>query len=45
MDGVVETLSPVIQASQLLQARKGEKDVQTICDICDKLSVQQVSIN
>ncbi|CAL8128677.1 unnamed protein product [Orchesella dallaii] len=37
-----QTLSPVIQASQILQARKSDNDVGIICDICDSLSIQQV---
>jgi myosin-5 len=40
---VVETLQPIIQASQLLQARKTEGDVVAVCEMCDKLSVFQVS--
>lgn len=39
---VKQTLSPVIQASQILQARKSDNDVATICDIADSLTVQQV---
>lgn len=39
---VKQALSPVIQASQILQARKSDNDVSTICDICDNLSIQQV---
>ncbi|XP_065350238.1 unconventional myosin-Va isoform X2 [Cloeon dipterum] len=39
---VVDTLQPVIQASQLLQARKTENDVVAVCEMCDKLSVFQI---
>ena len=41
--GVTKPLEPVIQASQLLQARKTEDDVVSICEMCDKLSYVQVS--
>lgn len=40
--GVTDTLAPIIQAAQLLQARKTDDDVHSICDMCDKLSVSQV---
>ena len=39
---VIDTLLPVIQATQLLQARKSEEDVPGICDMCDKLRVSQI---
>jgi len=39
---VIDTLLPVIQATQLLQARKQEEDVGGICDMCDKLRVSQI---
>jgi len=39
---VIDTLLPVIQATQLLQARKSEEDVSGICDMCDKLRVSQI---
>lgn len=42
--GVTDTLAPIIQAAQLLQARKTDDDVHSICDMCDKLSVSQVHI-
>lgn len=41
-NGVTETLAPIIQAAQLLQARKSDEDVHSICDMCDKLSVSQI---
>lgn len=41
--GVTDTLAPIIQAAQLLQARKTDDDVHSICDMCDKLTVSQVS--
>jgi hypothetical protein len=40
---VPETLQPIIQAAQLLQARKTDEDVQSVCDMCDKLSMFQVN--
>jgi len=39
---VIDTLLPIIQATQLLQARKSEEDVIGICDMCDKLRVSQI---
>ena len=39
---VIDTLLPVIQATQLLQARKTEEDVTGICEMCDKLRVSQI---
>jgi len=39
---VIDTLLPIIQATQLLQARKSEEDVSGICDMCDKLRVSQI---
>ncbi|KAK9892692.1 hypothetical protein WA026_021547 [Henosepilachna vigintioctopunctata] len=36
-------LQPIIQAAQLLQARKEEEDVDSICDMCNALSGQQIS--
>ncbi|KAL0276825.1 UNVERIFIED_CONTAM: hypothetical protein PYX00_004309 [Menopon gallinae] len=40
--GIIETLHPIIQASHLLQARKTEEDVKSLCDMCDKLTVQRI---
>jgi myosin-5 len=40
--GALETLETVIQASQLLQARKSESDIKSICDMCSKLTIAQV---
>ncbi|GAB6032023.1 myosin I [Chamberlinius hualienensis] len=40
--GVTEPLQPIIQASQLLQARKTDDDVNSICEMCDKLSIAQI---
>ncbi|XP_064471543.1 unconventional myosin-Va-like isoform X2 [Ornithodoros turicata] len=39
---VLDTLQPIIQASQLLQARKTDDDVNSVCDMCDKLTTAQI---
>ncbi|GFY64185.1 unconventional myosin-Vb [Trichonephila inaurata madagascariensis] len=39
---VIETLHPIVQASQLLQARKTDEDVQSVSDMCDKLTTSQI---
>merc|ERR1712223_1723769 len=39
---IIDALSPIVQASQLLQARKSDEDVQKICDMCDELKVSQI---
>lgn len=41
----MNTLLPIIQASQLLQARKTDDDVNSICEMCDKMNTNQVSKN
>lgn len=40
---VLDTLQPIVQASQLLQARKTDDDVASICDMCDKLTTAQIT--
>ena len=40
--GASETLEPVIQASQLLQARQSDSDIKSICDMCPKLTIAQI---
>ncbi|KAK3095804.1 hypothetical protein FSP39_019412 [Pinctada imbricata] len=40
--GAQGTLEPIIQASQLLQARKTVDDVDSICEMCSKLSTPQI---
>lgn len=40
--GAQEALEPIIQASQLLQARKTETDVDSICEMCSRLTTSQV---
>ncbi|XP_015519328.2 unconventional myosin-Va isoform X1 [Neodiprion lecontei] len=37
-----EALQPIIQAAQLLQARKTDEDVNSICEMCNKLTANQV---
>ncbi|XP_012285595.1 unconventional myosin-Va isoform X2 [Orussus abietinus] len=37
-----EALQPIIQAAQLLQARKTDEDVQSVCDMCNKLTANQI---
>ncbi|KAK7862317.1 hypothetical protein R5R35_014678 [Gryllus longicercus] len=39
---VTDTLQPIVQASQLLQARKTEEDIQSLCDMCNQLSMFQI---
>lgn len=39
---IIDTLAPIIQAAQLLQARKSDEDVQSVSDMCDKLTIHQV---
>ena len=41
---VTDMLLPIIQAAQLLQARKGEEDVESICAMCNRMSSNQVSV-
>ena len=40
---VQHALSPIVQASQLLQARKTDADVDCICEMCSQLTPPQVS--
>lgn len=37
-----EPLQPIIQASQLLQARKSDEDVNSVCEMCNKLTANQI---
>ena len=41
--GALAALQPCIQASQLLQARKTDSDVDSICEMCSQLTTSQVS--
>ncbi|XP_025829097.1 unconventional myosin-Va [Agrilus planipennis] len=36
------TLQPIIQAAQLLQARKNDEDVDSVCDMCSDLTTLQI---
>nr|XP_002738270.2 PREDICTED: unconventional myosin-Va-like [Saccoglossus kowalevskii] len=41
--GASETLEPLVQVSQLLQvSKKVDQDVDSICELCTKLSTQQI---
>ena len=40
--GAQQALDPVVQASQLLQARKTDADVDSICEMCSRLTTSQV---
>jgi len=40
--GALEVMDPMIEATQLLQARKTDADVTSICDMCAHLSTSQV---
>ena len=42
--GAMAALEPCIQASQLLQARKTDSDVDSICEMCSRLTTSQVSV-
>jgi hypothetical protein len=41
--GAIEVLEPIIQVAQLLQARKTDKDIKSICEMCPKLTIAQVN--
>ncbi|XP_074111473.1 dilute class unconventional myosin isoform X2 [Cotesia typhae] len=38
----IESLQPIIQAAQLLQARKTDEDVNAVCEMCNKLTSNQI---
>ncbi|WAR29000.1 MYO5A-like protein, partial [Mya arenaria] len=40
--GMQIRLEPIVQASQLLQARKTDADLDSVCDMCSKLTVPQI---
>jgi len=40
--GALEVMEPLIEATQLLQARKTDADVDGICEMCSHLSTPQV---
>lgn len=35
-------LQPIVQAAQLLQARKTDEDVNSVCEMCNKLTANQI---
>lgn len=37
-----EALQPIVQAAQLLQARKTDDDVNSVCEMCNKLTANQI---
>lgn len=37
-----EALQPIVQAAQLLQARKTDEDVNSVCEMCNKLTANQI---
>ncbi|XP_015428617.1 PREDICTED: unconventional myosin-Va [Dufourea novaeangliae] len=37
-----EALQPIIQAAHLLQARKTDEDVDSVCEMCNKLTANQI---
>ncbi|XP_026669743.1 unconventional myosin-Va isoform X2 [Ceratina calcarata] len=37
-----EALEPIIQAAYLLQARKTDEDVNSVCEMCNKLTANQI---
>lgn len=39
---IQETLHPIIQAAHLLQARKTDEDVDSICEMCSSLNTTQI---
>jgi len=39
---ITDTLQPIIQAAQLLQARKSDDDVANICTMCSRLTSAQI---
>ncbi|XP_020287438.1 unconventional myosin-Va isoform X2 [Pseudomyrmex gracilis] len=42
LEAASEALQPIIQASQLLQARKTDEDVNSVCEMCNKLTANQI---
>lgn len=39
---IIEMLAPIIQAAQLLQARKTDEDVASVCEMCHNMTAHQV---
>ncbi|XP_076760746.1 dilute class unconventional myosin isoform X2 [Xylocopa sonorina] len=42
LETVSEALEPIVQAAQLLQARKTDEDVNSVCEMCNKLTANQI---
>ncbi|XP_034943437.1 unconventional myosin-Va isoform X2 [Chelonus insularis] len=42
LTAAAEALLPLIQAAQLLQARKTDEDVKSVCEMCNKLTANQI---
>ena len=42
LDQASDVLQPIIQAAQLLQARKTDEDVTSVCEMCNKLTAKQI---
>ncbi|XP_043264989.1 unconventional myosin-Va isoform X1 [Colletes gigas] len=42
LEPATEALQPIIQAAQLLQARKTDEDVNSVCEMCNKLTANQI---
>ncbi|KAG7189228.1 hypothetical protein KM043_008789 [Ampulex compressa] len=42
LESASDTLQPIVQAAQLLQARKTDEDVNSICEMCNKLTANQI---
>jgi myosin-5 len=40
--GACDTLEPIIQTCQLLQSRKTDADIKSICEMCSKLNIAQI---
>ena len=40
--GAHETLKPIIEVSELLQARKSNSDIKSLCEICNNLTIPQI---
>lgn len=42
LEQATEALQPIVQAAQLLQARKTDEDVDSVCEMCSKLTANQI---
>ncbi|XP_024227627.1 unconventional myosin-Va isoform X2 [Bombus impatiens] len=42
LEAASEVLQPIVQAAQLLQARKTDEDVNSVCEMCNKLTANQI---